>query len=538
MNCVLAGLILGGAASAQAAVKPHGLFCDGVVLQQGVAVPIWGTADEGEQVTVRFQEQEVSTIAQNGQWLVRLAPLEASPLLGGSGIARGALEQGRWTRSEPVYAGYTLTIAGQNVVEVKNVLVGEVWICSGQSNMQMPLTATENATQTMAQARDPMLRLFTVTPRAEDEPQREVVGSGWQECDAKTAGEFSAVGYYFGRELRRKLNVPIGLIDSSLGGTPAEAWTSRRALAADTELHGILDKHSQAVRNFPKELEDYKEKEPRLLERHAAEVEKAKKAGKPLPKSPEPPTDPAASTQRPCALHNAMIAPLQPFAIRGGIWYQGETNAGRFGQYRTLFSTMIQSWRAEWGQGEFPFLFVQLAPFQRIQVLPTDSRWARLREAQLQTSLTVPRTAMAVITDAGDEKDIHPRKKEPVGVRLALAARALAYGEKVAHSGPLFEAMRIEGDRAILTFTHLGGGLVAKDGELKGFTVAGEDKHFYTAEARIKGNTVVVSHEKVANPVAVRFGWQNCPVVNLFNKAGLPASPFRTDDWPMGLERK
>ena len=226
-----------------------------------------------------------------------------------------------------------------------------------------------------------------------------------------------------------------------------------------------------------------------------------------------------------------MIAPLQPYAIKGVIWYQGESNAGAAYQYRTLFPAMIKDWRARWGEGDFPFLFVQLAPFAPNGEQP-DPAWARLRDAQLETTRKVKDTAMAVITDVGEKTDIHPKKKEPVGHRLALAAEAIAYGKKVEYSGPAFEKMTVDGNKAVLSFTHLGGGLEAKDGPLTGFTVAGEDKVFHPAEAEIKYGTVVVTSKDVAKPVAVRYGWANNPVVNLWNKAGLPASPFRTDDWP------
>jgi sialate O-acetylesterase len=230
-------------------------------------------------------------------------------------------------------------------------------------------------------------------------------------------------------------------------------------------------------------------------------------------------------------LYNGMIAPLIPYAFKGVIWYQGESNAGRPELYRELMPLMIKNWRDDWKQGEFPFLFVQLAPFMKIVQEPTDTDWAHLRDAQRHTSLHTPKAGMAVITDVGNEKDIHPKPKEPVGARLAFAARAIAYGEKIEYSGPVYESMKVEGNKAILSFTHLGGGLDAKGGPLTGFTIAGEDKKFYNAQAEIQNDKIVVTSDQVEKPVAVRFGWANFPVVNLWNKAGLPASPFRTDDW-------
>ncbi|MCS6859975.1 MAG: sialate O-acetylesterase [Abditibacteriales bacterium] len=476
-----------------AEVKPHALFSDNAVLQRGVSVPVWGTAKDGEKVTVKFNGQEVSTTAKDGKWMVRLRPLKA----GGP---------------------FTLTIQGENTIELKNVLVGEVWVCSGQSNMQWPVSASANPQETIANSPDAMLRLFTVPRRAADAPESDVQGN-WVVCGPETVPNFSAVAYFFGRDLRKALNVPVGLISTNVGGTPAEAWTSRRVLESDPMLRGYLERHELAVKNYPQALERFK----------AAE-EKAKAEGTPPPR---PPANPAQSLQRPCGLYNAMIAPLIPYAIKGVIWYQGESNVGRAYEYRTLFPAMIRNWREDWGLGDFPFLFVQLAPFMQIVNEPQEGAWAELREAQLLTFLKTPKTGMAVITDAGDPNDIHPKQKEPVGARLALAARAIAYGERIVYSGPIYKSMKVEGNKVVLSFDHVGGGLVAKDGDLKGFTIAGEDRKFYNAHAAIKGNTVVVWSPQVERPVAVRYGWANCPVVNLYNKEGLPASPFRTDDFPM-----
>jgi sialate O-acetylesterase len=486
---ILMALVVLSVSSVLAVVKPHGLISDNAVVQQGISLPIWGSANDGEKVTVKFQDQEVSTTAQNGRWLVRLKPLSA----GGP---------------------FTMTIAGENTVELKNILVGEVWVCSGQSNMQWPVSRSANPQETVANSKDPYLRLFTVPRQASDVTANDVNGS-WQECGPETVAEFSAVGYFFGRDLRKALNIPIGLINSSYGGTPAEAWTSRHILESDPDLQSILDNQAQAVKNYPQALEKYK-----------ALVEKAKQEGK---ETPRPPGNPEQSPQRPCGLYNAMIAPLIPYAIRGVIWYQGESNASRALQYRKLFPAMIKNWRQDWSQGDFPFLFVQLAPFMKIEAEPLDSDWAKLREAQLLTSLKVPFTAMAVITDVGDENDIHPKQKEPVGARLALAARAIAYGEKIVYSGPVYESLKLEGNRAILSFNQVGGGLMAPEGELKGFVIAGEDRKFVKAQAEIQGDKVIVWNPQISKPVAVRYGWANYPVVNLCNKERLFASPFRTD---------
>jgi sialate O-acetylesterase len=479
--------------AARAVVKPNGLFCDGAVLQQGIAVPVWGTAKDGEKVTVKFQGRTAVTTAKDGRWMVRLQPLKP----GGP---------------------FEMAIAGENTLTINNVLVGEVWLCSGQSNMAFGLYRADNAQAALAAANDPQLRLFTVPRGPADEPQTDVAGS-WSPCTSRSASNFSAVAYFFGRDLRQALKVPVGLIHSSVGGTPAEAWTSRPALETDPDLKQILDRHAAAVRNFDPEKAAAQKKQ--ASEDRKAAVAKANAEGKQPPKAKRAPADPRRSSSRPSGLYNAMIAPLQPYTLAGVIWYQGEANSGRAMEYRKLFPAMIENWRQAWGQGDFPFLFVQIAPHERMS--------PEVREAQLLTWEKVPRTGMAVITDVGNETDIHPTKKEPVGDRLALAARAIAYGQKLEYSGPVFQSMTVQGDRAVLSFTHIGGGLVAAGGDLKGFTIAGEDGTFVNASAKIDGNRVFVSSPSVTKPVAVRYGWANTPDVNLFNREGLPAAPFRTD---------
>ena len=485
----LAGLRL----AARAEVQLHGLFSDGAVLQQGMSVPVWGTGKDGERVTVKIGDQSVTTTVKEGRWLVRLKPMKA----GGP---------------------FTLTVAGENTLVIHDVLIGEVWLCSGQSNMAFGLYRADNGAEAIAAAGDPELRLFTVPRSAQDAPEKDVVGS-WKASTPASASNFSAVAWFFGRDLRRALNVPVGLISSSVGGTPAEAWTSHGALESDPELKRILDEHERRVRAYNPETAAARRQ--KAQEKRKPDVAKAKAEGKQPPRATRTATDPRQSSSRPSALYNGMIAPLEPYAIAGVIWYQGEANAGRAAEYQRLFPAMIQNWRQAWGQGDFPFLFVQIAPHERMT--------PEIREAQLLTWQKVPRTGMAVITDVGEEKDIHPKKKEPVGHLLALAARAVAYGEKLEYSGPVYASMKVDGNRAILSFTHVDGGLVAKDGDLKGFTIAGEDGKFVDAKATIEGDKVVVSSAAVARPVAVRYGWAYTPDVNLFNKEGLPATPFRTD---------
>jgi sialate O-acetylesterase len=477
----------------RAEVKLNGLFCDGAVLQQGAKVPVWGTAKDGEKVTVKFQGQTVSTTAKNGRWEVWLKPLKS----GGP---------------------YTMEVSGENNLTVNDVLVGEVWLCSGQSNMAFQLYRANNAADVIPAARDKELRLFTVPRGDSDSPRTDVTGS-WNDTTPESVSNFSAVAYFFGRDLRKVLNVPVGLISSSVGGTPAEAWTAHATLEKDPVLKAILDRQADAVKSYDPAAAAAKHKKD--LEKHKEALAVAKAGGTPAPKAPAAPQNPAQSPRRPSCLYNAMIAPLQPYAIAGVIWYQGEGNAGHAEEYKTLFPAMIKNWREVWKQGDFPFLFVQIAPYERMT--------PEIREAQLISAQKVPRTAMVVTTDVGDKKDIHPTRKEPVGDRLALAARAVAYGEKIEYVSPVYDSMKIKGEDVILTFKHVGGGLVARDGDLKGFTMAGTDGLFAPATARIDGNKVIVSSRTVTAPVAVRYGWDNSPDVNLFSKEGLPATPFRTD---------
>jgi sialate O-acetylesterase len=634
----LLALVL-GAFPGRADVTPNPLFADDAVLQQGMKVPVWGTADPGEHVTVEFFGQSVSTTADSaGKWLVQLAPMKA----GGP---------------------HTLTISGKNKITLTNILVGEVWICSGQSNMerhlglqpgQKPITDWE---QEVRDATHPEIRQFYV-PQTKAFAPTQTVNGHWSVCSPETVKDFTAVGYFFGRDLHQARHVPIGLIHSSWGGTPAEAWTSEAALSrlpdfadalaevkrlvadpaaarretqarqeawyarvdpgsqaspawsaagldtslwksmklptywedagypnfdgvfwfrrtfdlpegwdgSDADLHlGAVDDNDTTWVNGLKVGATAGWNLPRIYRVPGSVLQYTNnviavrvldtggggglwggddpmrmnvKAGgqtNSIPLTGEwlcrqsvsltdagwPPTDNSQSPNAPAVLYNGMIAPLLPYALRGVIWYQGESNVGRERQYRTLFPALIADWRQAWGKGDFPFLFVQIAPF--------NGMTPEIREAQLLTAQHTRNTAMAVTVDCGDADDIHPPHKQPVGARLALAARALAYGEKLEYSGPVFESLKIKGSNAVLRFTHVGGGLAAKNGPLRGFTIAGEDKVFHPAQAEIHGQTVVVHSATVPRPVAIRYGWANVPEGNLFNRAGLPASPFRSD---------
>lgn len=443
-------------------IRPNPVFSDGAVLQRGVRVPVWGTGTEGEQVTVSFQDQWVSTSVKDGRWKVILKPMSA----GGP---------------------YTMVIQGSNTITLNDILVGDVWLASGQSNMEWALANSFEPAEDIAAAEDPELRLLTVPRKISDAPQQEA-DIRWARCSPKTVPGFSAVAYYFARELRRTQGVAIGIISSAYGGTVCEAWTNPAALKQVESLTYLASRH--------------------------------------------PVFDPANANAT-GVLYNGMIHPVIPYALRGFIWYQGESNGDRGYEYRTLFPAMIANWRKEWGLGDLPFLFVQLAPYFEKKDDPGPSYWAELREAQLLTSQRVKNTAMAVITDYGDEQDIHPPWKKPVGERLALAARALAYGEKIPYNGPIFKGMGIQENKIVLEFDHTYGGLVSGDGKLAGFTVAGDDRVFHKAEALLEDNRVIAWSDEVAKPVAVRYGWSDYPDVNLYNGAGLPASPFRTDDWPL-----
>ncbi|MFO8014382.1 MAG: sialate O-acetylesterase [Phycisphaerae bacterium] len=490
-----------------APVRLPEVLADHMVVQRGIEVPIWGWTDPGARVTVRMGAATAKATADaDGEFLAHLPPQEA----GGP---------------------HTLTVTSENTVWIKDVLVGDVWICSGQSNMAWIVRNVDNAEQEIAEATYPDIRLFTVARRPATEPQDDCRGD-WKPCSPETVADFSAVGYFFGRHLHKHLDVPIGLVNTSWGGTPSEAWTSPRTVTKVDAFAPIVQRFEDRIEAYPAQKEAWEKQKDERLAKWKERAEKARAEGKRPPRKPRPPQDPTLSPHRPSNLFNGMIAPLLPMRLRGAIWYQGESNAGRAYQYRTLFPAMIRDWRAHWRQGAFPFLFVQLANFMKREAEPGQSAWAELREAQTM-ALDLPNTGQAVIIDIGEADDIHPRNKQDVGKRLALAARAIAYGEDLTWSGPMYKSMTIEDGTVRLAFDHVSGGLVAKGGgPLKGFAIAGKDKEWHWADAEIDGDTVVVSSDEVEKPVAVRYAWANNPECNLYNEAGLPASPFRTDDWP------
>jgi sialate O-acetylesterase len=628
----------------QAAVQLASPFGDHMVLQQGLPVPVWGTAAPGEKITVEFAGQKKSVTADaKGQWRLDLDKLTAS------------------AQSRDFVVTSVDHESKTDNLKFTDVLVGEVWVCGGQSNMERQLGLRSgqkpivNWEQEVAAATHPLIRQFYVIQHSALSPQAFTDGR-WTVCSPATVADFTAVGYFFARDLQVKLGVPVGIIHSSIGGTPAEAWTSRDALLAFPEMKSIIEQvdltaadRTAARQQYLDGLTQwYRDNDPGSGEypwsvpdldvsgwetmilptlwedaghpdydgvawfRKSFDlpagwagrdlklqlcgvddidttwvngVEVGRTSGYNLPRTypvpatllkttsnviairvldtgggggiwektqpfalipaegsgadlplagpwlarfsrdisrgPRPPIDVTQQNSVPSTLYNAMIAPLIPYAIRGATFYQGEANADRPTLYRKLLPALIADWRQRWGQGDFPFLFVQIAPFK--------DQPPEIREAQLLAWKETKNTAMVVTIDIGDAKDIHPARKQPVGARLSLAARALAYGEKLEFSGPVFETMSVAGGHATLHFTHLGRGLVAKDGPLAGFTVAGADGVFRTAQAAIAGDTVVVSAPEVTQPAAVRYGWANVASGNLFNAAGLPASPFRTD---------
>ena len=458
---------------AQAEVTLPKVFADHMVLQRGQEIPVWGQADPRERIEVAFQDKTYKTRADPaGKWQLKMAASEA----GGP---------------------YVLTVKGKNTLTLKDVLVGDVWLLGGQSNMEWPMTQTNGSEDSIKSANYPEIRLFEVGRQVSIFPVQDVAEASWNVCTPETISNFSAVGYYFGKRLHQDLDVPIGLLDINWGGTVSEAWTSSEALAS----HPDFDDRIAAYRTSGE-----------------ADFQNAENKG---------------PNGWPSSLYHGMLEPVIPFGIKGAIWYQGESNAPRAYQYREIFPLMIQDWRDQWGQGDFPFLWVQLANFKQPIEEPKDSDWAELREAQSMT-LSLPNTGQAIIIDKGEANDIHPRDKWTVGERLAVAAKKVAYGMDVVYSGPTFKNMDVAGNKVRIIFDNLGSGLNIHDkyGYVKGFAVAGKDKVFHWANAYQDGNDIIVYSDKVSQPVAVRYGWADNPDdVNVYNAEGLPASPFRTDSW-------
>ena len=475
-------------------VRVPALFGDHMVVQRDMPIHVWGWADPGETVSVDFRgETAVAIASPDGRWDIYLEPAEA----GGP---------------------YDLAIDGGNSIRLTDILVGDVWVGSGQSNMEWPLERANDAEREIAAAQYPEIRYFRVVRKAADTRQDDVEGE-WRVVTPATAGEFSGLAYFFARHLHTELGVPFGIIQSAWGGTPAQSWASSRAFAADPAL-------AEFAAEFEAEAERQKPGYDVAFadwERRAAEAEAA---GDDAPRRPPRPRQ-LNPANTPSWLFNAMIAPLTPYPIRGVIWYQGENDANNRQAflYRRLFRSLIEGWRQEWGQGAFPFLFVQLPNFARVV---ENSEWPELRESQAM-ALGLAGTGMAVTIDIGESNDIHPGNKQDAGLRLALAARAIAYGEQgLAYSGPMYRQTTRQGAALRLWFDHAGSGLQARGEPLVGFELAGPDGKFVRADARIDGRSVILTSPAVQAPVRARYAWADDPQGNLFNGAGLPASPFRT----------
>jgi sialate O-acetylesterase len=499
-------LLLFSALGIRANITLPDVLSEGMVLQRDRLVPIWGQADPGEVVTVSFAGRSAKAVAGlDGKWQVRIGPFRAN--------------------ASPA----TLNISGKNQIELKNILVGEVWLVSGQSNMQRLLSETTNGAEAIAAANYPLIRLFTVSRQVAFKHKPPPLGV-WQACSPETVKEFSAAGYYFGVELQKEITVPIGLINSSYGGSQAEAWTPVEYLLASEELKPTVERtkiwdaeRAQVKIDYEKSLAAWREG-----------VEKAKAAGARPQPSPAVP-DALREYRIASSIYNGMIAPLIPFSIRGAFWYQGESNEARAQQYGLLLPTMIRAWRERWGEGNFPFGIIQLPNYRDSKPDPADEAWSHIREAQRRTAMADPNSGLIVTIDIGEARDIHPKNKLDVGKRMARWALATVYKRKLTRSGPMFSQAKVAGSKIVLTFSEVGQGLRIRDGDqLDEFAIAGADRKWIWAEAKIVGkNRVEVWSPAVTQPLAVRYAFNNNPKhPNLTNETGLPAGPFRTDDWP------
>ena len=485
-----------------AQVRLASMFSDNMVLQRQKEIPVWGWAEAGEKISVEFAGRSGKTVADaKGKWMVRLEPVEA----GGP---------------------FEMTVRGNNTVTFTNVMVGEVWVCSGQSNMEFPLERSQGARDEIKNATNSDIRLFSIPKTISEKPKDDVEAS-WQVCIPDFADNFSAVAYHFGKYINSQLDVPIGLIQSAYGGSKIEPWMTIDAYKQVPSLSNVVEYIEGSDQVYREKIAEALD----ALEIYLPMAKKSIEAGEQVPAPMKWPVHPLArDKQQPTCLYNGMINPIIPFGIRGVIWYQGESNHEDGLAYFPKMQALINGWRQIWNQGDFPFYYVQLAPFNYRGIEPTEL--PRTWEAQT-ACLQIPNTGMAVTVDIGNIWDIHPKNKQDVGKRLALWALAKDYGmEDIVYSGPLYKSMEIKDGKVYISFDHVGKGLKSRDGKaLSWFSIAGEDKEFYPAKAKIKGKKVVVSSKLVPNPVAVRFGWDQKAEPNLSNKNGLPASPFRTDNW-------
>jgi len=511
-------LVAGLPASAEVRL-PH-ILSSNMVLQRDVPIPVWGWADPGEQITVKLDQHTACTKADaQGKWMVKLPEMKA----GGP---------------------YEMTVSGKNTIKLTDILIGEVWICSGQSNMEVGIGFAQNAQQEIAAASWPQIRLFHLPLVTSGQPVSDV-NAAWFPCSPQTVsrykpfqkekslgdwGGFSAVGYYFGRELHKQLGIPVGMIDTSWGGTRIETWTPEFAFEQVPSLSGIAGKIKDLSMNYntavKKAVNDY--------ECWLPLAQKALQDSKTAPAPPAWPANPLDSQFQPTGVYNAMVNPLVPFAIRGVIWYQGESNLGDGMTYFEMMKAMIGGWRQAWAEGDFPFYFAQLAPYGYTKAWGRERPFELPKMWEAQTAaLSIPNTGLVVTMDIGNLNDVHPRNKQDVGKRLAFWALAKTYGRSdLVYSGPFYKSMTVEGNKIRISFDHIGSGLASRDSQpLTWFELAGADQKFVQAQADIDGDTVLVWSDSISKPVAARFGWNEVAQPNLINKEGLPALPFRTDRW-------
>lgn len=507
LPCLLA-LVLALSPAARAELKLPAIIGDHMVLQQKQSNPIWGWDAPGTKVTVAFAGQTKSAEAgADGKWTVKLDPVPAN--------------------DKP----QTLSIAGSTKRDIQDVLVGEVWMCSGQSNMGFTLSSDWNGDIEAAASKLPNLRLIKVPQVGTQELQNDFKGE-WKASTAESALPFSAVGFLFGRYLHEILGVPVGLIDNAWGGSAAEAWVRRDSLEKDPRFKLLMESTVQreAVMQSEKAKKDFEA----TLAKWKEDAEKAKAEGKPIPRQPQSPLQWLTGNARPGNIFCGVMNPTLGYGIKGVVWYQGETNASRAYEYLDLFPFMIEQWRKEWKQGDFPFYWVQLADFLPEKPEPGDSNWAELREAQTKT-MKLPNSGQAVIIDLGEGKDIHPKNKHDVAARLVRWALVKDYGQKFAFRSPEFKGVEFNGSKAMITLDCFGSSLRPFDvAEAIGFAVCGEDKVWHWAKGLIRGkDQVEVWSDKVEKPIAVRYAWADNPVCNLFSNEGLPVTPFRTDSFEM-----
>jgi len=493
-------------------------FTDHAVLQRDKPITIWGNALPGNQVKAEFHGTSAAALVDaNGKWSLSLPAQPASAL-------------GLDLKIEEISSNKSII----NSTTLHDILVGEVWLCSGQSNMEFMVYDPKsisfklnNVAVEVSSAHFPLIRQLKVTKKMADIPLNTATAS-WSICSPETVGQFTAVGYFFARDLFRRINVPIGIINSTWGGTQVESWMSPEASENNPFYQTVTKRWNDLKISYPDRLSEYKTKLALWEKDFSLVSNKPKLKSLFLKKNPRPKAPPLPK-ENPTCLYNGMINPLVPYGLRGVLWYQGESNASRASEYHSLFADMITAWREHFAQDDLPFFWVQLSNF-KVPSDRTDQTWAYLREAQTQT-LSLPNTGQAVTLDIGDPLNIHPGNKQEVGRRLALLAKNRVYGISVDDTGPSFRAATASSDSLVVTFTGHDLALTAGGKPLQAFEIAGEDHVFYPAKALISGESVVVRSPKVSNPVAVRYAWHNAPEANLYSGSGLPAVPFRSDNW-------